>query len=99
MKDDFRDDSQGDFADDYPQTEPDDQADVGEQPTTIPIKVSDDRGETWRWFDLDMSVDLEDSGLRVGQLVSMNSEKYEVVENEYGNLGLRPYKESKKKRR
>lgn len=97
--DDFRDDSQGDFADDYPQIELDDQADAGEQSTTIRVKVSDDRGDTWHWFDLDMAVELEESGLQPGQLVNMNSEKYEVFSGEFGDIGLRPYKESKKKRR
>jgi|GEM_PF-6861876 len=97
--DDFRDDSQGDFADDYPQIEPAElDAEAGEQPTTVQVKVSDDRGETWYWYALDMTVELADSGLRPGQLVAMNSEKYEVIESEFGDLGLRSYKEKKRRR-
>lgn len=97
-KDDFKDDSQGDFADDYPQVELDEGPEV-DAPTTIQVKVSYDRGETWHWFDLDVTGELEGSGLQAGQLLIMNSEKYEVIENEYGDLGLRPHKAGKKKRR
>lgn len=98
-KDDFSDDFQGGFGDDYSQPEYGDEVlETGEQPTSIEVKVSDDKGATWYKFDLDITVDLENSGLKPGQLLIMNDEKYEVVESEYGDLGMRPYMDKRRRR-
>ena len=61
-----------------------------ERAASIPIKVSDDRGITWSRATLDMSVPIGDSGLRAGQLLVMNGEKYEVCADDWGDIGLRP---------
>lgn len=84
----FKDDYQGDFVDDYPGT--------GE-PIMISIKISDDRGETWSRSTLDPTVPIEESGLQAGQLVILNSEKYEVIANDWGEIELRPVKPDRKK--
>lgn len=92
--------SQDDFYDDYTQPDySDGSGDAGEQPTIIQVKVSDDKGATWHKYDMDVSMDLDSSGLKPGQLLIMNSEKYEVFAGEYGDIGLRPYREKRQGKR
>jgi hypothetical protein len=52
----------------------------------IEVKVNTDRGETWRRRKINMSVDIDDSGLLAGEMFQLNGEKYEVLE---GDSGLR----------
>ena len=92
----FSDEAHGGFCDDYAQPEPDDTAEQA-APTSIKIKVSDDGGETWYSYNLDVTRGLENTGLRPGQLLIMNSERYEVYADDFGDVWMRKKKEPTKK--
>ena len=50
----------------------------------VKLKVSSDGGETWLRRKVNMGVDLEDSGLRCGEIFKMQDEQYEVVPGDDG---------------
>jgi len=70
--------------------------------TQVEVKVSMDDGETWTWRWINMSGELDDSGLEAGEVVQFQGEKYWVLA---GDEGLRivpirkPVAEKKKSKR
>jgi len=63
----------------------------------IELKVSGDGGETWQRRMVDMS-DLQESGLRKGEIFILNSERYHVIADDFGELGVEK-PDTKKKRK
>lgn len=89
-------DYQSDFTDDYSQGEPEIESEE-QQAAKIQIKISDDGGETWERSTLDISTPIEESALRAGQLLILNGERFEVCADDWGDIGLKPVKNSNKK--
>ena len=54
--------------------------------TQVEVKVSVDDGETWNRRRINMGGELDDSGLKVGEVVQLQGEKYRVL---VGDNGLR----------
>lgn len=48
------------------------------------VKVSSDGGGTWFRRKINFGVDLEESGLRVGETFQFQEDKYQVVNSENG---------------
>lgn len=61
------------------------------------VKVSSDGGETWFRRKINFGVDLEGSGLSVGEMFQFNEDKYQVIRNEDG-LAAQKIKPPKRKR-
>jgi hypothetical protein len=64
----------------------------------IEAKVSIDIGGTWHRRKINMSVELDDSGLRAGEMFQLNGEKYEVLEGDRGKTSKVGKKQAPKKR-
>ena len=65
--------------------------DEGEGSRIVELKVSSDEGETWFRRKVNMGVDLEDSGLRRGEIFKLQDEQYTVVQGDDG-LRMAPVK-------
>lgn len=61
------------------------------------VKVSSDGGETWFRRKINFGVELEESGLTVGEMFQFNEDKYQVARNEDG-LTAQKIKPPKRKR-
>lgn len=48
------------------------------------VKVSSDGGETWFRRKINMAVDLEESGLRPGEIFQINEDQYKVFSGDDG---------------
>lgn len=53
--------------------------DEGETNRLVEVKVSSDGGETWFRRKINMALNLEESGLRVGELFKLQEEQYRVL--------------------
>ena len=60
----------------------------------IEVKVSTDRVETWHRRKINMSGDLDESGLSAGEMFQLNGEKYEVLAGDT-RLRVEPLKKDK----
>lgn len=70
--------------------------------TQVEVKVSVDDGETWIRRMINMGGELDDSGLKAGEVVQLQGEKYRVLPGDDG-LRIEPIRklagEKKKARR
>ncbi|KLU63481.1 hypothetical protein CEB3_c01480 [Peptococcaceae bacterium CEB3] len=64
----------------------------------VELRVSSDGGDTWDRRKVNMGVDLEESGLRVGEIFKWQDEQYRVVSGEDG-LRAEPVKKGARKSR
>ncbi|HBV85733.1 MAG TPA: hypothetical protein DEF42_03540 [Desulfosporosinus sp.] len=50
----------------------------------IEVKVSIDGGVTWSRRRINLGGDIDESGLKVGEVFQINGEKYKVLEGDFG---------------